>query len=177
MATKTTKTPTSTWAAVTKAETKIKAAMKDLKAKKPAAKAATVQAPAMKKTAAPVVTAAAKKASTKPAPKQAAKKAPAAKTAAPAPTPVTNGLPRMRAETLAIYEAAVKGKMPPVPNFAADTHAPYRAKLAVLVAAAKARDVKALKAVVINPTSTSPKAMLRFRDWSVMAIQARSKKA
>jgi hypothetical protein len=47
-------------------------------------------------------------------------------------------------------------------------------KLAKLVALAEAGDVEGLKAIEINPVSTSPKAMARYRDLAIMAIEARN---
>jgi len=48
-----------------------------------------------------------------------------------------------------------------------------RAKLAKLVALAEAGEAEGLKAIEINPVSTSPKAMARYRDLAIMALQAR----
>jgi hypothetical protein len=42
-----------------------------------------------------------------------------------------------------------------------------------LVALAEAGDVESLKAIEINPVSTSPKAMARYRDLAIIAIEAR----
>jgi hypothetical protein len=42
-----------------------------------------------------------------------------------------------------------------------------------LVAFAEAGDVEGLKAVEINPVSTSPKAMARYRDLAIMALCSR----
>lgn len=72
-----------------------------------------------------------------------------------------------------IAENAAKGVLPPVPDFSAATHARFRKRLAELVALAEAGNVKALRAVAINPISTSPMAMARFRDLAVIAIEAR----
>jgi hypothetical protein len=74
----------------------------------------------------------------------------------------------------AIIEQAQAGALPAAPNFSKPTHARFRAKLAKLVALAEAGDVEALKAIEINPVSTSPKAMARYRDLAIMAIEARS---
>jgi hypothetical protein len=41
------------------------------------------------------------------------------------------------------------------------------------VALAEAGDVEGLKVIEINPVSTSPKAMARYRDLAVLAIQSR----
>lgn len=71
-----------------------------------------------------------------------------------------------------IQADAEKGKLPPIPDFSADTHTRFRPKLAELVALVKAKDVKGLKAYPINPISTSPKAMDRYRNLAVVALQA-----
>jgi len=74
----------------------------------------------------------------------------------------------------AIEEAAKAGKLPPEPDFSAPTHARYRGKLAEVIKLAKAGDVKGLKAFQINPISTSPKAIDRYRNLAVIAIEARA---
>lgn len=76
-----------------------------------------------------------------------------------------------RAEILAAAEA---GKLPPVPDFSAETHRRFRPKLAELVALVKAKEVKKLKAYPINPISTSPKAMDRYRNLAVIALEAQA---
>ena len=73
----------------------------------------------------------------------------------------------------AILEAAQNGKMSAAPDFSAPTHARFRNKLAEMVALAKAGDIKGLKAMEINPVSSSPKAMAKYRDLCVIAIEAR----
>lgn len=73
----------------------------------------------------------------------------------------------------AIIERAQAGALPAAPDFSKPTHARFRAKLAKLVALAEAGDVEGLKAIEINPVSTSPKAMARYRDLAVMALEAR----
>jgi hypothetical protein len=72
----------------------------------------------------------------------------------------------------AIIEQAQAGALPAAPDFSKPTHARFRAKLAKLEALAEAGDVEGLKAIEINPVSTSPKAMARYRDLAVMAIEA-----
>jgi hypothetical protein len=72
----------------------------------------------------------------------------------------------------AIIERAQAGALPAAPDFSKPTHARFRAKLAKLVAFAEAGDVEGLKAIEINPVSTSPKAMARYRDLVVMALEA-----
>ena len=73
----------------------------------------------------------------------------------------------------AIIEQAQSGAPPAAPDFSKPTHARFRAKLAKLVALAEAGDVEGLKAIEINPVSTSPKAMARYRDLAIIAIEAR----
>ena len=73
----------------------------------------------------------------------------------------------------ALIEQALAGALPAAPDFSKPTHARFRAKLAKLVALAEAGDVEGLKAIEINPVSTSPKAMVRYRDLAIIAIEAR----
>lgn len=78
--------------------------------------------------------------------------------------------PGKRAAALA---SAAAGEIPAPPDFSAPTHARFRGKLADLVALVDARDVKALKAFKINPISSSPKALDRYRNLAVAAIEAK----
>ena len=71
-------------------------------------------------------------------------------------------------------EAAKKGKMPKAPDFSADTHKPYRKLLDEAVALAKAGDIKGLKALKVNPISSSPKAVDKFRNLALTAIAAKA---
>lgn len=73
----------------------------------------------------------------------------------------------------AIEAAARTGSLPTPPDFSAPTHARFRAKLAKLVELAEAGDAEGLKAIAINPVSTSPRAMARYRDLVVLAIEAK----
>jgi hypothetical protein len=73
----------------------------------------------------------------------------------------------------AVIEQAQAGALPASPDFSKPTHARFQAKLAKLVALAEAGDVEGLKAIEINPVSTSPKAMARYRDLAVMALCSR----
>ena len=82
-----------------------------------------------------------------------------------------------RGALLAAFEAAKTGTLPPPPNFEAATHASYRGKLSKLVAAAEAGDIAALQAIEINPCSTSPKAMERYRNIVLVALAARAQPA
>ena len=111
---------------------------------------------------------------TSPAKKAAAKNAPAKKTTArraaiakPAAAPATG----KRAEILA---AAERGVLPTPPDFTAETHKPYRKKLEEIVALVKAGDVKALKAYAINPVSSSPKALDKYRNLALIALKAKA---
>jgi len=77
----------------------------------------------------------------------------------------------------AIVDQAQTGALPPAPDFSKPTHARFRAKLAQIVAFAEAGDIAALQAFEINPVSSSPKAMARYRDLCVIAITARAQVA
>lgn len=79
-----------------------------------------------------------------------------------------------KARRAEIVANAAQGILPPVPDFSAPTHARFRKKLAEIVALAEAGDVPGLKAMVINPLSSSPKAMARYRDLSIVALSARN---
>ena len=109
-------------------------------------------------------------------PKAAAAKAPkpekAPKAAKATAAPEKSKKLGQRAQIVADAEA---GKLPPIPDFSAETHTRFRPKLAELVALVKAKDVKGLKAYPINPISTSPKAMDRYRNLSVIALEAQAK--
>ena len=74
----------------------------------------------------------------------------------------------------AIRDQAQTGALPPAPDFSKPTHARFRAKLAQIVALAEAGDIAALQAFEINPVSSSPKALARYRDLCVIAITARA---
>jgi hypothetical protein len=111
---------------------------------------------------------------------------PAATAPAPAPAPRAKGRrpatakpaaePKRRRRTS--YEEleadARAGKLPEAPDFSAATHARFRNKLARLVELAATGDVAGLRAVEINPVSSSPRAMARYRDLCVMAIEAQA---
>ena len=74
----------------------------------------------------------------------------------------------------AILDRAQTGALPAAPDFSKPTHARFRAKLAQIVALAEAGDIDSLQDFEINPVSSSPKAMARYRDFCVIAIKARS---
>jgi hypothetical protein len=58
------------------------------------------------------------------------------------------------------------------PDFSAKTHERYRPKLAAVVAMVEARDVDGLRKFHINPNSTSPRAIMRYRDRAIEALTA-----
>ena len=72
----------------------------------------------------------------------------------------------------AILDQAQNGVLPQAPDFSKPTHARFRTKLAQIVALAEAGDMEALQAFEINPVSSSPKAIARYRDLCVIAITA-----
>lgn len=73
----------------------------------------------------------------------------------------------------AILAAAQAGALPTPPDFIAATHARFRGKLAELTKLAEAGDIEGLKAFAINPISSSPKALDRYRNLCVLALEAR----
>ena len=73
----------------------------------------------------------------------------------------------------AILDQAQTGALSQAPDFSKPTHARVRAKLAQIVALAEAGDIAGLQAFEINPVSSSPKAMARYRDLCVIPIIAR----
>ena len=77
----------------------------------------------------------------------------------------------------AILDQAQTGALPEAPDFSKPTHARFRAKLAQIVALAEAGDITGLQDFEINPVSSSPKAMARYRDLCVIAIIARAQVA
>ncbi len=99
------------------------------------------------------------------------------------PAPIVNAdapaaprAPRRRRDA-DIEAKARRGELPPPPDFSAPTHARLRAKLAALVEMAGKADATGLRAVPINPVSSSPKALARYRDLAVLAIGAREGRA
>ena len=74
----------------------------------------------------------------------------------------------------AIIDQAQSGVLPQAPDFSKPTHARFRTKLAQVVALVEAGDIAALQAFEINPVSSSPKAIARYRDLCVIAITART---
>lgn len=130
-------------------------------------------------------------------PKEKAGRAPEANSAAPQPPVQTQGealkaapkpkahekaiasgpvkeLPRMPKKHREAHEAALAGNLPEAPDFSADTHKPYRKKLEDLKAMVEAGDIAGLKAERINPISTSRKALDRYRNLAVIALEAKA---
>jgi hypothetical protein len=70
-------------------------------------------------------------------------------------------------------ESARSGNLPTPPDFSAATHARFRGKLEGLIALAGRGDIEGLRAVAINPVSSSPKALARYRDLCIAALEAR----
>lgn len=68
-------------------------------------------------------------------------------------------------------ETAKGGKMPKAPDFSADTHKPFRKIMAAVIAAAISGDIKALKAVKVEPKSSSRKIVARYRDLCILALK------
>jgi hypothetical protein len=99
------------------------------------------------------------------------KTAPEGGKAAKRATGAASGRPVSRRAEIA--ENAAKGILPPAPDFSAETHRRFRGKLAEIVKLVEAGDVAALKAFPINPYSSSPKALARYRDLAVTALEAR----
>ena len=64
------------------------------------------------------------------------------------------------------------GRLPEPPDFSAETHKRFRNKLAAVVALANAGDLNGLRTFQINPVSSSPKAIARYRDLCIMALEA-----
>ena len=77
------------------------------------------------------------------------------------------------AEREKIEADAKAGKLPPAPDFSAETHKRFRGKLDEVVKLTKAGDVKGLQAYKIKPVSTSPKAIDRYRRLAITALSAR----
>lgn len=76
-----------------------------------------------------------------------------------------------------IEARARQEELPPPPDFSAATHALFRVNLEGLVVLAEQGYFDGLRAVVIKTVSSSPKAMARYRDLAVTAIEAREGRA
>jgi hypothetical protein len=93
---------------------------------------------------------------------------------APKPKPTIEPHPQRRRRDADLEAKARQGELPSPPDFSAPTHLRFRAKLEGLTALAERGDAEALAAVTINPVSSSPKALARYRDLCIAAIEARS---
>lgn len=102
--------------------------------------------------------------------RQKAEKKPAT---APAKKPETPATDARRGKRAAIEAEARSGKLPSPPDFSADTHKSYRKRLAEVVAMAEAGDLSGLKAFEIKTYSSSPKAIAKYRDLAVTALEAK----
>lgn len=98
----------------------------------------------------------------------------APKKALKATKPVAEAKPAGKRAQAAADAAA--GKMPAAPDFSAPTHTRFRKKLDEIVALVKKADIDALRAFPINPVSSSPKAMDRYRNLAVAALEAKAAK-
>ena len=67
---------------------------------------------------------------------------------------------------------ATNPNLPTPPDFSAKPHTRYRPRLAQVVAMAESGDIKGLREFHMNPTSTSPKAIMRYRDAALAALTA-----
>jgi hypothetical protein len=90
-----------------------------------------------------------------------------------APEPASANPQRRRRDADLVAKARL-GELPPPPDFSAPTHARFRNKLEGLIELAEKGDADALMAVAINPVSSSPKALARYRDLCLIAIAARA---
>jgi hypothetical protein len=73
------------------------------------------------------------------------------------------------------YQDALKGKLPPIPDFSAPTHAGYQRALAEVVAMAEAGDLAALQKHPMVPASSSREAICRYRNLAILAMMNSAK--
>lgn len=88
-----------------------------------------------------------------------------------------NSKPATMGKRAQIEADAQAGKLPKAPDFSADTHKRWRKALGEVEALIKARDLKGLRAYPINPVSSSRKALDRYRNLAVLALEAKAGKA
>jgi hypothetical protein len=88
--------------------------------------------------------------------------------------PATDKASTPHGQRAAITAAAEAGKLPEPPDFSAETHKRFRPKLEELKKLVAAKDIKGLKAFAINPVSSSPKALDKFRNLAVTALEAQA---
>jgi hypothetical protein len=85
---------------------------------------------------------------------------------------------RARYDWTGAEEKAEAGKIPPKPDFSAATHKPFLPLFEQITAALKASDpAKALRAIEIKTTSSTPKAMDRYRNLCLKAVSRKTGKA
>jgi hypothetical protein len=84
---------------------------------------------------------------------------------------------RLLGKRAQIEADARAGKLPEPPDFSAETHKRFRNKLANVVELANAGDLNGLRSFEINPVSSSPKAIARYRDLCIVALEARQQAA
>jgi hypothetical protein len=94
--------------------------------------------------------------------------------AKPEPAPEKAATAKPMGKRAAILAAAQGGTIPAAPDFSAPTHARFRKKLAEVVAMVEAGNIEGLKAFPIKPVSSSPKAIARYRDLAVIALEAKA---
>jgi hypothetical protein len=95
--------------------------------------------------------------------------------AAAEPKQQSNGEAKPRAPRIdKALEVAKQGIMPQVPDFSANTHKPWRKKLDQVIAMVNEHDLDGLRAFTVNAVSTSPRAILRYRDCALAALEARA---
>lgn len=104
-------------------------------------------------------------------------KAPKAEKPAKAPKAPKAAAPEKHGKRAEIQASAEAGILPAKPDFSAATHARFRKRLDEIAALVEKGDVKALKAFPINPISSSPKAMDKYRNLAVIALEAQRKAA
>ncbi|RVP20773.1 hypothetical protein [Sinorhizobium meliloti] len=104
-------------------------------------------------------------------------KAPKAEKPAKAPKAAAPAAEKALGKRAQIAADAEAGIIPAKPDFSAPTHARFRKKLDEIAALVEKGDIKALKAYPINPVSSSPNAMDKYRNLAVIALKAQRKAA
>jgi hypothetical protein len=103
----------------------------------------------------------------------------------PAPAPQSSGEAEIAASArpkggkrAAMLASAQAGKLPAPPDFTAETHKRFRAKLAEVVALVEAGEAEALAAWNwLGFMGSSMRAVMRYRDLALAALEARAAKA
>ena len=94
---------------------------------------------------------------------------------AKAKAPKADPKPRAKGGKRAEAEAnAAAGIMPTPPDFSAATHKPHLKSHAHIVALVEAGDIKGLKAWEHKAYSSSQRALAKYRDLAVIALEARA---